>query len=196
MKLTKHIMRVAARLVLERGGNPVSLKPGAGIVPGARLTVGTGPVSRTVSVRTSRHRELALMRNDKGDWRTIGNVDEVLVAVPSEDKSCVEVMSFDPNLLKEIFDHALTQRPDLKTEYGLPLFIQLDDKRSRRAGSVTRGLKEQSQWREVITPDEEMLRKAAEQFSARGFIERVKKEFAEINGVDVSKVTVHFGIDG
>jgi hypothetical protein len=75
--------------------------------------------------------------------------------------------------------------------HRLPLFIPLDDKRLRRTGAVTPGLKEKSQWREIITPDEEMLRKG----TARGFIERVRREFADINGVDVSKVKVHFAID-
>jgi hypothetical protein len=65
----------------------------------------------------------------------------------------------------------------------------------RRTGAVTPGLKEKSRWQEIITPDEEMLRKGYEQLSARGFIERVKREFAEINGVDVSKVKVRFEID-
>jgi hypothetical protein len=45
-----------------------------------------------------------------------------------------------------------------------------------------------------MKPDEEMLRKSAEQSSARSFIERVKREFYEINGVDVSKVVVEFRI--
>jgi hypothetical protein len=195
MKLTKHVLREAARRVLERRGDLVSPKPGAGIVPGARLTAEkAGSKPRTVSVRTSVDRELGLMRNERGRWRTISKVDEVLVAVPSDDKTSVEVMSFDPNLLKEIFDEALNKRPNLKKDYRLPLFIPLDDKRLRRTGAVTPGLKEKSQWQEIITPDEEMLRKGTEQSSARGFIERVKREFAEINGVDVSKVIVEFRI--
>jgi hypothetical protein len=196
MKLTKHVLRVAARRVLERRGDVVSLKPGAGIVPGARLTAAVpGSEPRTISVRTSLVRELGLMRNDKGHWRTINKVDEVLVAVPSDDKTSVEVMSFDPNLLEPIFDAALDKRPSLKKDHRLPLFIPLDDKRLRRTGAVTPGLKEKRQWREIIAPDEEMFRKGKEQSSVRGFVERVRREFAEINGVDVSKVKIHFSID-
>jgi hypothetical protein len=117
MKLTKHVLREAARRALERRGDVVSPKPGAGIVPGARLTAVTGSEPRTVSVRTSLNRELGLMRNDRGRWRTINKVDEVLVAVPSDDKLFVEVMSFDPNLLTQIFNDALDKRPNLKKDY-------------------------------------------------------------------------------
>ena len=67
MKLTKHVLRKAARRVLERRGNEVTPKPGAGIVPGARLTAKkSGSKPRTVSVRTSLVRELGLMRNEQG----------------------------------------------------------------------------------------------------------------------------------
>jgi hypothetical protein len=146
-----------------------------------------------VGVRTSFERGLGLARDKTGRWR-ISDVDEVLVAVPTDDKTSVEVMSFDPKLLIKIFDDALNQRPNLKEDYRLPVFMPLDKKRLRSTGAIIPGLKEKSVWRKIMKPDEEMLRKSAEQSSARSFIERVKREFAEINGVDVSKVTVHFGI--
>jgi hypothetical protein len=72
--------------------------------------------------------------------------------------------------------------------------MPLDTKRLRSTGAIIPGLKEKSIWRKIMKPDEEMLRKSAEQSSARSFIERVKREFYEINGVDVSKVVVEFRI--
>lgn len=195
LRLTKHLLREAARRVLELGGEEVRLKAGAGIVPGARLEVlEDGRPVRTISVRTSLDREVGLMRNEKGDWRTIRNVNEVLVAAPSEDGATIEVTSFTPDVLIEAFNDALDKRPKLKRDYRLPLFIPLDDKRGRRIGAILKGLKAKSTWQKTITPDEEMLRKGAEKFSKRSFIERVKREFAELNGVEVSKVVVEFRI--
>jgi hypothetical protein len=196
LKLTKQLLREAGRAVLERRGEHVDLKPGPGVVPGARLLVSVDGVktSRTVSVRTSQDRELGLMRNDKGDWRTIGNVAEVLVAAPAEDNTSIEVMSFTPEVLINAFNNALNKRPKLKRDQRLPLFLPLDDKRLRRSGAVISGLKDKSTWRETITPDDDMLRKSAEKFSSRSFVDRVKREFAELNGVDVSRVTVEFRI--
>ena len=134
------------------------------------------------------------MRNENGNWRTVTKVQEVLVAVPSDDKTTVEVMSFKPELLIKVFSAALDAKPNLKKDYRLSVFIPLDDKRMRRTGAVIPGLKAKSDWIEVIKPDDEMLRRSAERFSTRSFIEKVKQEFADLNGVDVSEVFVDFRI--
>jgi hypothetical protein len=103
-------------------------------------------------------------------------------------------MSFKPNTLIDIFNDALNKRPNLKSDYRIPVFMPLETKRLKSTGAIISGLKKESEWSDLIKPDEEMLRKSAEQLSARSFIERVKREFAEINGVDVSKVVVEFRI--
>jgi len=194
MKFSKQLLRDAARAVLERRGERVSLKHGPGIVPGARLiaSVDGAQPSRTVSVRTSQDRQVGLMRNEKGNWRTIAKVDEVLVAASSEDGTAVEVLSFKPQVLADAFDDALGKRPNLKRDHRLPLFIPLDDKRSRRAGEIITGLKRKCSWQETFAPNEQMLRRNPEKLSR--LIADVRDEFARLSGVDASRVIVAFNI--
>jgi hypothetical protein len=58
-----------------------------------------------------------------------------------------------------------------------------------KSGMVS-GLKTKTQLREVLA-----LKSVSPQGNANaGFVERVKREFAELMGIDVSKVTVDFHI--
>jgi hypothetical protein len=192
MRVSKEILRVCARIALEDDGYEVSFKPGPGVVAGSRLSIAKGSTTRTVAVRTSLDRELGLVRRSDGQWRTITKVGEVIVSAPSNNQNQVEILSFDPKLLAEIFDDAVKAKGDQRSDFRLPVFIPLDDKESK-FGSVLRGLSTRAQWRKAITPNEDMLRRAS-QARGLGFIERVKREFAELNGVDVSKVVVDFRI--
>jgi hypothetical protein len=111
----------------------------------------------------------------------------VVVAVPvDDDHSSVEVFGFDPKVLEREFDAALAaqrkRHPDLP--HKVPIFVPLD----KVSGKAKSDLKTKKQWREQVplnsvTPQEN---------ASVGFIERVKREFAELMGVDVSKVTVDF----
>jgi hypothetical protein len=179
----------------QRRGYVVTIDKAQGFVPGARLTAIRGGKKIKVAVRTSLDREVGFMRDRQGNLRTIPKVDLVVVAVPADDKvgkrpsvEAVEVFGFDPKVLKREFDAALAaqleRHPDLS--YKAPIFVSLD-KVSGRAGSGV--LKTKKLWREKLP-----LNSVSPQGNI-GFIERVKREFAELTGVDVSRVTVDFHIN-
>jgi len=188
-KITKGQLRACAREALKRRGYSVTADKGQGFLPGARLTAISGATKIKVAVRTSLDREIGLMRDDDGNWRTIPKVDMVVVAVPAVgDPASVEVFGFDPKVLKREFDVALAAQleryPDLS--HKAPIFVSLDNV----SGKAISGLKKKAQWREVLA-----VNSVSPQGNANaGFVERVKREFAELMGVDVTKVTVDFHI--
>jgi hypothetical protein len=101
-------LRTCARAALERRGYSVTADKGQGFVPGARRIAIRGAAEIKVAVRTSLDREIGLMRNADGNWRTIPKVDMVVVAVLAVgDLTSVEVFGFDPKVLKREFDAAL-----------------------------------------------------------------------------------------
>jgi hypothetical protein len=146
---------------------------------------------REVAIRTSLDREVGFNRYPDGRWITIPTVDEIVVAVPSaEDPSSAEVLSFDREVVIDACNAALAaQKKEYpKLSYKAPIFIALDASDKGRASKVASGLTAKAKWRTSIplgtvrTPRVE------------SFIERVKREFADLNGVDVSKVMVEFKI--
>jgi hypothetical protein len=192
-KITKVQLRTCARAALERRGYSVTADKGQGFVPGARRIAIRGAAEIKVAVRTSLDREIGLMRNADGNWRTIPKVDMVVVAVPAlGDPTSVEVFGFDPKVLKREFDAALAAQlkryPDL--HHKAPIFVSLDKVSGKAKSGMVSGLKTKTQWREVLA-----LKSVSPQGNANvGFVERVKREFAELMGIDVSKVTVDFHI--
>jgi hypothetical protein len=169
----------------------VELKTGAGIVPGARLRTFDGSQVRNVAVRTSLDREVGFTRHPDGRWMTIPTVDEIVVAVPSpEEPGSAEVLGFDREVVIDACNAALAaqkrQYPELS--HKAPIFIALDTPNKGRSSKVASGLAAKAKWRisiplgTVRTP------------RAESFIERVKREFADLNGVDVSRVEVEFTI--
>jgi hypothetical protein len=190
-KIRKRHLRECARVALEGRGLRVEMKTGAGIVPGARLRTFHGSEAREIAVRTSLDREVGFNRHPDGRWITIPTVDEIVVAVPStEDPSSAEVLSFDREVVIDACNAALSaqkrQYPELS--HKAPIFIALDTSDKGRSSKVASGLTAKAKWRisiplgTVRTPRVE------------SFIERVKREFADLNGVDVSRVVVEFTI--
>src|SRR5271163_4288399 len=102
MKLTKETLRKSARLALQAQGYETELAPGPGIMPGAQLNALREGQPCLVAVRTSLDREVGLLRNDSGKWRTIPKVDLVVVAVPAvDDDQLIEVLAFARDALIE-----------------------------------------------------------------------------------------------
>jgi len=139
---------------------------------------------------------VGLTRHPDGRWMTIPNVDEVVIVVPSaEDPGSAEVLGFDPEVLIRVFDEVLAGRkkrsPDIS--YKAPIFVALD-KRSHSGAGAASGLKEKAQWQALVPYAS--VRSPDRSKAGLGFIERVKREFAELIGVDVSKVVVEFRIVG
>jgi hypothetical protein len=71
-----------------------------------------------------------------------------------------------------------------------PIFIALDHQLDD-SDELCSNLKKKSSWSMMVPLKPQ--RTAAE---GLGFVERVKREFAELNGVDISKVLVNFQIIG
>ncbi len=188
----KSTLRAAAYAVLQTRGYGAIQVRGPGIVPGARLkaTKGTG-AGQQIAVRTSQDREVGLLRRfDNQSWRTIPNVYEVVAAVPSltQPHSSIDVFCFDPKKLIARFDAAVQTAGHGEVSPKAPVFIALDENPQKSA--LTTGLAADAKWRDEISVEAIV----GELSPSDGFVERVKQEFAELNGVDVSKVIVEFRI--
>jgi hypothetical protein len=192
-KIRKRHLRERARVALEGRGLRVELKAGAGIVPGARLRTFHGTEARQIAVRTSLDRKVGFTRHPDGRWKTIPAVDEIVVAVPSaEEPGSAEVLCFDRKVMIDACNAALAAR---KKEYPrlshkAPIFIALD---TSDEGDPPENLKAKAKWRTTVPLAAGRTRDSAST-PAKSFIERVKREFAELNGVDESKVVVEFRI--
>jgi len=128
---------------------------------------------------------------------TIPNVDEIVVAVPSaEEPSSAEVFSFDREVMINACNAALAARkkeyPELSDK--APIFIALDRVAGGRFPEATSGLKAKAKWRTSVPLAAVPTRNNTSDPLKESFIERVKREFAELNGVDVNKVVVEFKI--
>jgi hypothetical protein len=195
-RIRKRHFRECARIALEGRGLRVELKAGAGIVPGARLRTFRGSEAREVAVRTSLDREVGFTRHPDGSWVTIPAVDEIVVAVPSaEEPGSAEVLCFDREVMIDTCNAALAAR---KKEYPqlshkAPIFIALDTSNEGHPPNDPSSLKAKAKWRTSVPLATGRTRNRAS-LRAESFIEQVKREFAELNGVDVSKVVVEFRI--
>lgn len=192
--MKKRDLRACAWAALEKREFVVKLKKGAGILPGSRLMISKGTEQRSVAVRTSLDREISLSRYPDGRWMTIPQVDEVVIAIPSvKDPTSADVFGFDSAVLLRSFDAALAARqkekPDLS--YKAQVYISLDGE-GKSKSSVPGGLRDKAAWHLTISGVEASAH--ARVSSKASFVDRVKEEFAELNGVDVSKVSVEFRI--
>jgi hypothetical protein len=190
--LRKAHLRECARKALENRGYSVKDLGGPGVVPGARLRISKGSKTYTVAVRTSLERKVGLVRNPDGGWMTVPSVDRVVVVTPAEDPNCAEVLGFTPAAIIKVFDKVLAarkkQNPDFSSK--APIFVALDP--VKRGNKTFRGLKELSAWQRDVP-----LASVPSQPSAKGepvpaFVDRVKREFAQLIGIKEENVTVEF----
>jgi ABC-type Fe3+-hydroxamate transport system substrate-binding protein len=191
-KLTRALLRKAAGVVLETEcGYRVEVDEiRQGVAQGARLIAIKGAQTLRVAVRTSLSRKIRLMRRDDGAWRTIPDVDLVVVAVPADRKStAIEVLGFKPDDIIKSFDAAL-ESLETKRDAGFPVVVALDEK--TRRGVAAAGLKTKAIWKYFLSLDAPALGEATKAETGAEFINRVKREFAERNGVNVSMVVVEF----
>jgi hypothetical protein len=192
----RQTLRGCARVALESRGYSVRHVTAAGVVPGARLQVKkSGDPIRRVAVRTSMDRKVGLTRDPKtGKWRTIPSAHLVVIAVPAQNHpDCAEVFAFDPKVIIRAFDalerKALSGNPKGKVSKS-PFFIaldhQLDDTNNLRSN-----LKKKSVWSAIaaLKPQGRPVDRNAE------FSDRIRREFAELNGVDIGSVTINLVIN-
>lgn len=115
-----------------------------------------------------------------------------MVVPAPEDLNSAEVFSFQREAIISAFDGALAKQrkrnPDLSQK--APIFLRLDDRQKGRSGELELGLKHSAEW-SLLVP---LARRDVVAVSPEGFVERVKREFAQLNGVDASKVVVEFRI--
>ena len=95
-----------------------------------------------------------------------------------------------------LFDRALEVRQLEKSQLSLkaPIFVALDVPIRRQGHEVFPALKARAQWQTFVPLAAVPPHRLSPSPTATGFIERVKQEFADLHGVDVSKVSVEFRI--
>jgi hypothetical protein len=199
MKIKKEFLRESARLALRKKGYEVELAPGPGIVPGARLNAAKDGKSSLVAVRTSLDREVGLLRNQTGTWRTIPKMDLVIVAVPANDVQAVDVLAFDPNVLMGVFNATVDiveKNKRNKARFKAPIFVALDDVKNSRTREVRPGLKKKAAWELRIPLDHSALRTSpiSDVDPRAQFFDRLKQEVADFIGVDISKIVLEIRI--
>jgi hypothetical protein len=200
MKIRKEFLRESARLALaERGYSRVEIVHGPGIVPGARLTAVKDGASKLIVVRTSSDREVGLLRNEDGDWRTIPAADLILAAAPANDAAAADVFAFDKDVLLNVFNatvDAVEKNKRNKSRFKAPVFVALDDVKNSRTGRAQTGLKARALWQVQIPLSRSALARVSDSGGATRaeLIERLKREMAEFAGVDISKIRLKIEI--
>jgi hypothetical protein len=200
MKIRKEFLREGARLALaEQGYSRVEIAHGPGIVPGARLTAVKDGATKLIAVRTSPDREVGLLRNENGNWRTIPKVDLVLVAVPADEAAAADVFAFDKDVLLNAFNatvDVVEKNKRNKSRFKAPVFVALDDVKNSRTGRVQTGLKARALWQVQIPLSRSALARVSDSGGATRaeLIERLKQETAEFAGVDISQVRLKIEI--
>jgi hypothetical protein len=190
MKLKRAEMRVFGAQTLESRGFTIEEVRKPGVAPGARLKISNALGEHLVTVRTARSRKIGLLRTESGKWRTIPDVDEVVVVVPADPSGkSVEILGFDPGDIVTAFDEAALHQKGLP---GSPVFVFLDQLESK-AGRMASGLSKKAKWREVIKLDAALIESLKERNVSESLfkkLERIKREFAKFNGLDESKVQI------
>jgi hypothetical protein len=175
-----------------------------------------GHAERTVIVRVSKKRRIGISRHQwSGNWFEVAGLHEVIIVSPSlYDPRVADVIGFDAGVLVKAFDELDTLRngPYKKNrKLNFPIFVALDPLPGDERNSSSSNLIEKRSWKAAVSLAESLATtvpvvgdggppRAATSSEPKvkheGFIERVRREFAEINGVDVSKVIVNFHIVG
>jgi len=192
VKARKSLLRIAARRALELRGYKVTDISGPGIAMGGRLHAIRGKRKFTVAVRTATDRELGLIRDDHGKWKTIPAMDKVVVAAPAiKDPEMVQVFGFDSEEILEAFDHELARLK--KRSPGLspkaPVFLALDGKRGQ--GDPAHPLGTKADWTVTVPlPQQSDLVGV----SSATYVDRVRAEYAQLHGVTLDEVQVKFRI--
>jgi hypothetical protein len=195
-RMKKSLMRGLAPSVLaDRGLKEVrGASSGRGLLPGARLIAKRDGVEIDVAVKASLERSLNFTRQSKNRWRTASTVDLVVAVVPASNAKDIEVMAFDRKPLIAEFEKAwkALEKAGRSLSFEIPIFIPLDEVSRKNVGHNIANLKALAVWSVRLSAEEVRARTSAA--SGETFYERVKREFAERSGVDVSQVEVEFRI--
>jgi hypothetical protein len=138
---------------------------------------------------------LSFSKRAQDEWGTLSSVDLILAVVPAKKEAGhFEVLAFDSKLLTLAFNAAWKELELAKraVSFDMPIFIPLDSGSRKNLGHGVSSLNAGKAWCVNFDPDAIKARAFAR--DAETFLDRVKREFAERNEVDVSKVVVEFRI--
>jgi hypothetical protein len=183
--------RLVAQSILKKEcGYDVSLNPGQGYLPGARLIAARSGQSIDVAVKASQERILSFTRRPNKRWRTLHSVDLVIAIVPSEQNPDeADVYAFERKPLIRAFDRAWKALEDAKRSMGfnIPIFVPIDEVSRKNVGHAIGNLKKHAVRTFHLTEqDLEELSSGIEE----SYVDAFRRRFAAENGVDVSQVMV------
>lgn len=194
MRLKKSGLRQLAVYAYIDDDATVKAIKGPGLVPHARVEVTTSEGTKTVAIRSSLDRELAVTRHADGSIGIIPKVDEVAVVCPSlQGGDLVEVLRFDKSVILAAAEEAIARQkqcyPDASPK--APVFIPLDG----TPDSPSSRLAEKAHWRKsfpATLPARE--KRSSDDESMREFRDRVHREFADLQDLPIEEVAVDFRI--
>ena len=195
MGVKKSILRGVVPSVLEGQGYAVASQSGQGLLPGSRLLATKKGKQLDVAVKILLERRMSFTKQSATKWRTLGSVDLVVAVAPvGGDSDDIEVLAFDAEILTSRFDEAwkILEKANRALSFETPIFVPLDEVSRKNLGHNIANLKAVADWSNRLSLANVTERSAAA--VPETFIDRVKREFAEKNGVDVSKVVVEFRI--
>jgi hypothetical protein len=194
-RMKKSFMRGLVPSVLaDLGLKDVRTRSGQGLLPGSRLIAKRDGQEIDVAVKASLERSVNFTKQSKSRWRTVGAVDLVVVVVPALDGQDIEVLVFDARPLIAVFEKAwkALETAGRSLSFEIPIFVPLDEVSRKNVGHDIANLKALAIWSVNLSAEEARARSSVE--SAETFYDRIKREIAERNGVDVSKVEFEFRI--
>lgn len=197
-KLAKRELRRLAAMAKQRQGYSIEDVGGRGIAPGARLQAKKGLFKTSIAVRTSHDRKVGLTRTETGKWRTVLKVEEVLVAAISRDNpNMVEVLCFKRSVLVRAFNRRVASDDELRRprngKYS-PVFIELDSN-WKDEKCIRSNLKKKAEWSRLL-PLTLDTSGSASRMTVSEVIDRAKRDYAVITGVDLADVVVEIRLIG
>jgi hypothetical protein len=192
----RRLLRALGKLALEQRGYNVEVKRSLGVAPGAQLVGTKDSETRRFAVRACLNRRVQGVRHENGSWKTLPDVDEVVVVAPSRgNPAVVEVFGFEPEIVVHALDSALADQRDrdLNPKPEDPVFVSLDKRHPRRGAHVIPGLKRKAKWSRVLpTALVDSPRPRSEH--KIGLLEHLRREAAAWTNDDTSDIVVdiHF----
>jgi hypothetical protein len=126
----------------------------------------------------------------------------VAVVPARNDTDHIEIIWFDTHKLLPKFDKAwkALEKAGRSLNFDMPVFIPLDGASKKNVGHNVANLKALQTWSVCLSKEDVEKRVSSETRSptpaqtAQAFFERVKREYAELNGVDFDQVEIEFRI--
>jgi hypothetical protein len=194
--MKKSEMRAVVPSVLtERGFQNIRMASSKGLLPGARLAAIIDGREYDIAVKASVERTISFTKQSAKRWRTLSAVDLVVAIVPAlNSRDDFEVLAFDKRRLVAVFEKAWAalRKAGRSLNFEIPIFVPLDEVSRKNVGHGVGNVKQLADWCVPLTAAEARARTTTEPVDS--FYDRVRREFAERNGVDVSQVEVEFRI--